>query len=65
MFMSDMAIIFSLPQAVRGGAGNLKGLSQEREATGKIAETLGAYPFKRDLGINNAFSQNNLAGQSH
>jgi hypothetical protein len=63
IFMADMAIILPIPKGPKRWRGNLKGLSYERGLL-KLAENLGASPFKRDLSNDTTFSQTNLAGQS-
>jgi hypothetical protein len=61
--MADTAIILSIPKGPTRWRGNLKGLSYERGSL-KLANNLGASPFKGDLLNDTTFSQTNLAGQS-
>jgi hypothetical protein len=58
-----MAIIQLISKAHTRWRENLKSLSLERGWT-KSAENLGASTLKRDLSVDNTFSQVNLAGQS-
>jgi hypothetical protein len=61
--MADTAIILSIPKAPTRWRGDLNGLSYERGWL-KLANNLGASPFKGDLLNDTTFSQTNLAGQS-
>jgi hypothetical protein len=63
IFLSDMAIILSIPKGRKRWCGNLKGLSHERVWV-KSVENLSDSPFKRDLLIDTTFSKVHLAGQS-
>ncbi len=63
IFIADTAIILSIPKGPTRWRRNLKGLSYERGWL-KLADNLGATPFKRDLSNDTTFSQRNLAGQS-
>jgi hypothetical protein len=63
VFMSDMAIILSIPKAPTRRHRNLQGLQHER-AWVNSAENLGASPFQTNLSTDTNFSHMYLAGES-
>ncbi len=61
IFVSDMAIILSIPEAYTEWLEKLKGLSHEKGLV-KSAENISTSPFNEDQSIHTTFSQIHLAG---